>query len=52
MGMVRILTHNTVEKLKKILSELSVEYEKTSQFLDIEFKSLLGKELDKYFGLK
>jgi len=52
MGMVRILTHNTVEKLQKILNELSVEYEKTSQFLDIEFKSLLGKELDKYFGLK
>ena len=52
MGMVRILTHNTVEKLQKILDQLSLEHEKTSQFLDMEFKSLLGKELDKYFGLK
>ncbi|HPG40472.1 MAG TPA: roadblock/LC7 domain-containing protein [bacterium] len=52
MGMVRILTHNTVEKLEKILEELAREHAKASQFLDVEFKSLLGKELDKYFGIK
>ncbi len=51
MGMVRILTHNTVEKLSKILDELSMENQQASKYIDIEFKSMLNKELDKFFGI-
>ena len=51
MGMVRILTHNTVEKLQKILEALALENKRATKIIDVEFKSMLNKELDKFFGL-
>jgi len=50
VGMVRALTAHAVEKLSGLLSELVEEKEKATEFLDVEFRSLLGKELDKSFG--
>ena len=52
LGMVRVLARHTVEKLQDLLYELVMESEKASKFLDVEFRSLLKKELDKTFGLK
>ena len=51
LGMVRALTHHAVERLSGLVEELKQESQHASQFLDVEFKSLLGKELDKSFGL-
>ncbi len=50
VGMVRALTAHAVEKLGGLFSELQEEKEKATEFLDVEFRSLLGKELDKSFG--
>ncbi|NOY57750.1 MAG: hypothetical protein GXO75_02295 [Calditrichaeota bacterium] len=51
VGMVRALTAHAVERLTGFFSELQGEKEKATEFLDDEFRSLLGKELDKSFRL-
>ena len=51
LGMVRALTHHTVERLEGLVEDLKQEKQRATQFLDVEFRSLLGKELDKTFGI-
>ena len=50
LGLIRIFTKKTVEKLKEILSSAAEAEQKASEFLDDEFGILLGEELDKSFG--
>jgi len=50
LGMVRALAHQAVQRMEKLVDELLEEGEKAAQFMDGEFRSLLGKELDKSFG--
>ncbi len=52
LGMIRVLTHHTTEKLTALIQDLKKQNEKMTEFLDVEFKSLLSKQVDIAFGLK
>jgi predicted regulator of Ras-like GTPase activity (Roadblock/LC7/MglB family) len=50
LGMVRIFTSKTVKALEELLITNEEVDEKASEFLDIEFSTLLNQELDKTFN--
>ncbi|MBN2011090.1 roadblock/LC7 domain-containing protein [candidate division KSB1 bacterium] len=50
LGMIRIFTKRTIEKLTELLNEAKGEEQKASEFLDVEFSTYLNKELDKAFN--
>jgi predicted regulator of Ras-like GTPase activity (Roadblock/LC7/MglB family) len=50
LGMVRILAQRTVERLVALLAELKQESDNASRFIDDEFRSMLGQQLDSAFG--
>jgi predicted regulator of Ras-like GTPase activity (Roadblock/LC7/MglB family) len=52
LGLIRILTNQAISRLQELFDELKDEKSQVTQFLDVEFRTLLGKELDKTFGLK
>jgi predicted regulator of Ras-like GTPase activity (Roadblock/LC7/MglB family) len=51
LGMVRIYTKRTIESLIKLLDSAKKEDEESVEFLDLEFKSLLSKELNRSFKI-
>jgi predicted regulator of Ras-like GTPase activity (Roadblock/LC7/MglB family) len=51
LGMVRIFTNKAIEDLNKLLQSAKQEEEKTAKFLDLEFKTLFNKELDRSLKL-
>lgn len=51
LGLVRIFANKAVESLKQVLEKAAQAEKKASDFLDVEFGLLLGKELDKSFNL-
>jgi len=51
LGLIRIFANKAVERLKQILEKASQAESKASEFLDVEFGALLGKELDRSFKL-
>lgn len=51
IGLIRIFTNKTVERLRHILEKAAHAERKVSEFLDVEFGTLLGKEFDKTFKL-
>jgi predicted regulator of Ras-like GTPase activity (Roadblock/LC7/MglB family) len=51
LGLIRVLTHHTIARLNEVIRLLETENEKAVQFLDLEFKSLLSKELNRSFGI-
>jgi len=50
LGMIRILAQRTIEKLSALIEELKKEGENAARFVDDEFRSLLGRQLDSAFG--
>jgi predicted regulator of Ras-like GTPase activity (Roadblock/LC7/MglB family) len=50
LGMVRIFTKKALAELAKLLASADVEDERSSSFIDIEFKSLLNEEVDRSLG--
>ncbi|MGH7493637.1 MAG: roadblock/LC7 domain-containing protein [bacterium] len=50
LGLIRIFANKTVEHLKKVLENAAEAEDKASEFLDVEFGMLLGKELDRSFN--
>jgi predicted regulator of Ras-like GTPase activity (Roadblock/LC7/MglB family) len=52
LGMIRILTRHTISKLQELLNSIEEDRMSAARFLDVEFRELLGKELDRAFGLK
>jgi predicted regulator of Ras-like GTPase activity (Roadblock/LC7/MglB family) len=51
LGLIRIFTNKSVERLKQILEKAAQAENKATEFLDVEFGALLGKEFDKTFKL-
>lgn len=51
LGMIRIFTNLTVTKLNGMLEEIKTESKDATEFLDLEFRSLLSQELDKSFNI-
>ncbi|MCI0511908.1 roadblock/LC7 domain-containing protein [candidate division KSB1 bacterium] len=49
LGMIRIFTARTIKSLEELLTQNDKIDEKASEFLDIEFSTLLNQELDKTF---
>jgi len=47
LGMVRIFTHRTIQKLAEIIRVSTAEMAKVSQLIDSEFRSSLEEELDR-----
>ncbi len=50
LGMVRVFTKRGIEKLGEALEKTATEPLAEEAFLDVEFSSLLGRELDKSLG--
>lgn len=51
LGMVRIFTNKAIKELNELLKSAKEAEESAKEFLDLEFKSLLSKELDRSFKL-
>ncbi|MFQ5751847.1 MAG: roadblock/LC7 domain-containing protein [bacterium] len=51
LGMVRVFTNKAIQALTKLLETAKAEEEKSKEFLDLEFKTLLGEELDRSLKL-
>jgi predicted regulator of Ras-like GTPase activity (Roadblock/LC7/MglB family) len=51
VGLIRVLAHQAMQKLCQVIRQISVDNDEASQFLDVEFKSLLSRELNRAFGL-
>ena len=51
VGLVRLFTRHALEKISGLMNDLEAESEKATQFFDVEFRTLLDKELDRTFGL-
>ncbi|MBN2089029.1 roadblock/LC7 domain-containing protein [candidate division KSB1 bacterium] len=49
LGMIRIFTARTIRSLEELLEKHEKIDDKTSEFLDIEFSTLLNQEFDKTF---
>ncbi|MFQ6114546.1 MAG: roadblock/LC7 domain-containing protein, partial [bacterium] len=47
LGMVRIYTKKAIDSLTRLLHSAKEEENKSAEFLDLEFKSLLSKELNR-----
>ena len=47
LGMVRIFTKKAIEGLTELLKSAKEEEDESRNFVDLEFKSLLGEELDR-----
>lgn len=47
LGMVRVYTKKAIEALASLLQSAKEEEEKTSEFVDLEFKTLLSEELNR-----
>lgn len=52
LGMIRMLTLHLVTRVDDLLQKMENDSAQMSEFLDIEFRTLLGQELDRAFGLK
>jgi len=50
LGMIRIFTARSIRALEGLLAQNQEVDEKASEFLDIEFSTLLNQELDKSFN--
>ncbi|NOY78624.1 MAG: hypothetical protein GXO76_12215 [Calditrichaeota bacterium] len=50
LGMVRIFTKKTIEKINKIIETQPAEEEQITQMIDSEFKSLVKDDLNKILG--
>lgn len=50
LGMVRIFTKKTIEKINKIIETQPTEEEQISRMIDSEFKSLVKNDLNKILG--
>jgi len=50
LGMIRIFSARTIKTLQELLAQNEDVDEKASDFLDIEFSTLLNQELDKSFN--
>lgn len=50
LGMIRIFTARTIKSLVEIVAKNAEVDEKASEFLDIEFSTLLNQELDRTFN--
>jgi hypothetical protein len=51
VGLIRVLAYQAMQKLSEVIHQISLDNDEASQFLDVEFKSLLNKELYRSFGL-
>lgn len=51
IGMIRIFTNKAIEALNQLLQSAQEEEEKSKEFMDLEFKNLLSKELDRSLKL-
>jgi len=49
LGMIRIFTKRTIDKLEALLSKLKNESKGDKKYIDVEFSNYLNKELDKAF---
>ncbi|RMF68270.1 MAG: roadblock/LC7 domain-containing protein [Calditrichaeota bacterium] len=49
LGMVRIFTRRAIDELQRLLRTVKQEEEKSREFLDLEFKTLLSEELNRSF---
>ncbi len=47
LGIIRVLSHYTVEKIGRYIHELRQGGEQTHQFLDFEFRDMLARQLDR-----
>ena len=52
LGMIRVLTGQFIEGIQALLKDLQQKEIESRQFIDHEFRALLGRELDKVFGQK
>jgi predicted regulator of Ras-like GTPase activity (Roadblock/LC7/MglB family) len=46
LGMVRVCSNRAIDDLKEVLDNAKAQEDKTPEFLDAEFRSLLSQELD------
>ncbi|HNR67363.1 MAG TPA: roadblock/LC7 domain-containing protein [bacterium] len=51
LGIIRLLTRQTTDRLNELLNDLRRKSDQATQLLDLEFRDLLDKELDRTFGL-
>jgi hypothetical protein len=51
LGIIRLLTRQTTDRLNELLNDCGAKAIKPPQLLDLEFRDLLDKELDRTFGL-
>lgn len=51
LGLIRIFANKSVDRLRQILEKAAQAENKASEFLDVEFGALLGKEFDRTFKL-
>lgn len=51
LGMIRIFTKKAIGSLSELLASAKEDEQKSSQFLDLEFKTLLSEELDRSLKL-
>lgn len=49
LGMIRIYTKRTIDKLEKILEIANAETKESPEFIDLKFTKYLDQELDKAF---
>jgi len=52
LGMIRLMSHHATEQLLKLIDSIREQSSKASEFLDMEFRDLLTKELDKSLKIK
>ena len=50
LGMIRLYTARTIKSIQELIDQNIEVDEKASEFLDIEFSTLLNQELDKSFN--
>lgn len=51
IGMVRIFTNKAIDALNQLLETARREEQTSKDFVDLEFKNLLGEEIDRSFKL-
>lgn len=51
LGIIRIYTKKAIDQLSELLKSCRRDEDETKEFLDMEFKTLLGEELNRSFKL-
>jgi predicted regulator of Ras-like GTPase activity (Roadblock/LC7/MglB family) len=51
VGLIRVLATQAIARLSDVIRQIADDNDEASRFLDVEFKSLLNRELNRSFGL-